>query len=74
MKTKDTMNAARARIVEAERELERAKAEHRQAFRAALVALFNEYGLALGTNGAEGSRLEIEDLNGNVFRIGDLPK
>lgn len=66
------MHAARARIVEAERELERAKAEHRQAFRAALVALFNEYGLALVVHD-DGARC-IEDLNGVTFKLGDLPK
>lgn len=72
MKTRDTMNAARTRIVEAERELERAKAEHRQAFRAALVALFNEYGLVLAVQD-DGGRC-IEDLNGVAFKISDLPK
>lgn len=67
------MSSARARIVEAERELERAKAEHRQAFRAALVALFNDYGLALEADGAEGARLEIRDLDGAI-KLADLPK
>lgn len=72
--TKINITAARAQIVNAERELERAKAAHRQAFREALVALFNEYGLSLEADGCEGSRIEINDLNGVTYKIGDLPE
>lgn len=58
------------KIRKAEEAVAQAKAEHRQAFKIALVALFNEYGLCLESFGMEGT--QISDVRGE-FRIEDLP-
>lgn len=58
------------KIRKAEQAVTDAKAEHRQAFREALVALFNEYGLCIESFGMEGT--QISDLRSD-YRIEDLP-
>ena len=73
-KTKAGISAATERLRKAEREVIAAKAAHRKAFRKACVALFDEYGLCLEVNGYEGARLELVELNGRAYRIGDLPE
>jgi hypothetical protein len=65
---------ATEQLRKAERQLEKAREGHRQAFRKALVALFNEYGLQVEANGSEGARLEISELRGTTYKIGDLPE
>jgi hypothetical protein len=61
-------------IEQAEQALRAAKEAHREAFRQALVALFNEYGLCLEANGTEGARLEIEELGAPLYHANRLPE
>lgn len=73
-KTKAGISTANERLRKAEREVVAAKAAHRKAFRKACAALFDEYGLYLDANGCEGASLELLELNGRAYRIGDLPE
>lgn len=72
--TKTRIAESAKKLREAEKAVERAKLAHRAAFRKACVALFNEYGLFIDANGTEGARLEINDLRGRTYPIGDLPE
>lgn len=72
--TKSKIAESAERLRQAEEAVQVAKSEHREAFRVALVALFNEYGFYLDANGSEGADLEICELHGTEYPIGDLPE
>jgi hypothetical protein len=59
---KEKVSHARDRVTQAEGELEEAKFELEREFRKALVALFNEYGFSVESNGCEGCRLEVNEI------------
>lgn len=73
MITKGRIAKSAKKLRDAERAVEKAKLAHRAAFRRALVALFNEYGLCVEESGSEGARLEINEIR-RVYNLGDLPE
>ena len=64
------LESARAGVEAAERKLVEAQQAHEQAFRQALLALFEEYGLALVPAGSEGARIEVVPYS--EFNPGDI--
>jgi len=76
MKTTSKIAESAEKLRQAEEALKLAKGEHREAFRQALVDLFNEYGLQLEANGCEGCELEINDLSrfGRAVTIAEIPE
>ena len=70
METKININAARANVENAQRELELAKLAHREAFRQACAVLFTEYGLCL--EGDYHGDLQIVEVSGK-YQIDKLP-
>lgn len=67
--------AAQKRLRDARKAVERAELARREAFRKALVALFNEYRLYLIADGDLSAHLKIEELrDGNDYPTEELPK
>jgi hypothetical protein len=67
--------AAQKRLRDAKKAVERAELARREAFRKALVALFNEYRLCLEADGDLSAHLTIKELpNSHPYPIEDLPK
>ncbi len=67
--------AAQKRLRDAKKAVQRAELARREAFRKALVALFNEYRLCLIAEGTEGAQLRLEELrDGHDYPITELPK
>jgi hypothetical protein len=66
---------AQKRIRAARKAVERAEQAHRNAFRKACVALFNEYRMRIVADGDEGARLRIEEMgDGEDYPITELPE
>lgn len=66
---------AQKRIRAARKAVERAEQAHRNAFRKACAALFNEYRMRIVADGDEGARLRIEELRGGEdYPITELPE
>lgn len=69
-KTAKTTTALR----EAKKAVEKAERAHREAFRKACVALFNQYGLCLEADGDQSAHLTIKALGASAFSAEDLPE
>jgi hypothetical protein len=66
---------AQKRIRAARKAVERAEQAHRNAFRKACVALFNEYRMRIVAEGDEGARLRIDEMrDGEDYPITELPE
>lgn len=76
MKTATKIAKTAEKLQKAEEALAQARNAHREAFRTALVALFNEYRYYLDANGSEGARLEINafGISQQAYRIDELPE
>lgn len=68
--------AAQKRLRDAKKAVERAELARREAFRKALVALFNEYRLCIVADGDLSAHLKIDELpeGARPYPIEELPK
>lgn len=66
---------AQRRIRAARKAVERAEQAHRNAFRKACVALFNEYRMRIVADGDQSAHLRIEEMRDNEdYPLTELPQ